>query len=1631
MVEDSPSSFNVAAASILSQFNTGALRRDFERLSVDDLAALASFPVEPHELIGRVVAVTHCLLLSLAPEHTNLELRAPPWKLLRLQLLENTTKVWRKLRKRACQLESGIKKLPTVQISFGLEQLLPFVQPQKEIHLESWQLERVAQVSTIAASLGAWAVFCLCCSVLPKKSRHRLVKDVVVQPLSSVKLSLQAQRQQDPDKSATEKDTNYVGFVKLEPIPVLKSSIWSSRRIGLKIGGRFLLYHVRFPVYSNSRLDIHPPVHPLGECSVYCLDINRIGRTREKLESSWWKPPHTIDETDSQLALCQFTPFAQLSLLVQLGFYRKMFDRPMQEIPHSKTQRSSPIFTLKFDVITVESSQFSTQSIGNIWTTFDTTVAEFRTQVSSFVSKRLNFHFMYRGSILPVSQEKSLPAVALLPFAVLIVASNHKELRGGNSSSQLWEHHFDITQCLVNSGLPDCIQQAPGVQISGPNTPQIYPMSQILAGPSATSVAVEVLTHWHAFVHFRQLQDASVLFQITQRSPKKTLKSPRKQLKHLPRKEDGESVPYGPQPQPLPQKKFNGKKEWLLPLYALADVISPTTAELKTPFLQHVEHSLRSSHRLVLGDEANVVHSTSVTTNVDTLSITFLRDESCSLESLLELKSVYIWLVMPRKPHNTREASTVPTEWLIDLYRFVQHPIYDFPCHQTTHFRVGISLSIAERAIESSFWSKNVDWTGSMSSTDLYSTILRQIFTALCRSHPPAFGVDSVKFSKLLYEANIQPKLLSIGDAAFLFASNLTHGFSYEMNFDGFVHAVEWLAQRFYSETGTSPSKNRSGAQHAMTKWKLQRNERNSLITLRRLCFESLVHLPMLTTTWQEIMNSWRLARKQLLLDEYALHHCAATRIRATWVGFRTWRVYVQRRQRMKAERLAATKLQSVARGRRLYVEYQRVRQILIRTQLQIRAKFELRRLRAERKAFVERMRLRIVRWTRCHLWRLREWKRVNAVKAARRNRIREKKLRRLGVAVFPLETRRVRCSLYRAEPNETENDQGDETYELEVLDSDRSWGLIIGVSQQKIGQFIVEETQRQALQIQLGFAIEKQPQTLDQLSRGWKQEKTGIMRDSVAQPELEPNIFLLALARRLIGDHIPGGLHFHVDPVITSLGKLVFKGAIRSQRNDQEDKTIQLHVIRVLEWAGTFKFIMYTPSTSSRSRYDLDASFIFTVLQFSHFQSMNLAPEEQKKDQENTFHTIRRTLNGPHKLLALRCILTYVLKHGVKSPTYDMLPHVIAERQRQRDEIESKQREALLVREQQLVLKVQTRMRQRFAKKTRLQLALALYSKQLDRESGQFVYVLRLQSGEQIMLGERKPWSLFTEDVPLPPDAWVFISDAQFFNPRRGVYSRFNDSLAAATIQRWYRGKIWNGINTWSLSDLANALRYHQPIEKPANLNDSGQLENLKRYALHLHVLEHQYKAAYPIYEAALKLSPDDPQALVGFATLLAISCRYPAAQSWQRALAFLQKARELAKSTTLDTLEQNWFRWALFLQPKSPHAIVNYAVYLQFVHLDIDKAELLYRRALDLDPADDLIITNFQRLQSERAPGRMYAFAGPGTIVLARSVELSRCGLELEWREMEDPTVQKRFFHNLRTGKCVWELPTDTRDS
>jgi hypothetical protein len=41
-------------------------------------------------------------------------------------------------------------------------------------------------------------------------------------------------------------------------------------------------------------------------------------------------------------------------------------------------------------------------------------------------------------------------------------------------------------------------------------------------------------------------------------------------------------------------------------------------------------------------------------------------------------------------------------------------------------------------------------------------------------------------------------------------------------------------------------------------------------------------------------------------------------------------------------------------------------------------------------------------------------------------------------------------------------------------------------------------------------------------------------------------------------------------------------------------------------------------------------------------------------------------------------------------------------------------------------------------------------------------------------------------------------------------------------------------------------------------------------------------------------------------------------------------------------------FFKWALVVQPQHPHALLNYAILMQAVVRDYDKAETYYRYAL-----------------------------------------------------------------------------------
>lgn len=76
-------------------------------------------------------------------------------------------------------------------------------------------------------------------------------------------------------------------------------------------------------------------------------------------------------------------------------------------------------------------------------------------------------------------------------------------------------------------------------------------------------------------------------------------------------------------------------------------------------------------------------------------------------------------------------------------------------------------------------------------------------------------------------------------------------------------------------------------------------------------------------------------------------------------------------------------------------------------------------------------------------------------------------------------------------------------------------------------------------------------------------------------------------------------------------------------------------------------------------------------------------------------------------------------------------------------------------------------------------------------------------------------------------------------------------------------------------------------------------------------------------MYEAALHLVSDHVPALVGLGVLLAYSCKYPAKQTWIRALELFDKALVHvpfdSTSRSLQEYEDNCFCWAMLLHAQN----------------------------------------------------------------------------------------------------------------
>ncbi|OQR81197.1 hypothetical protein THRCLA_11868 [Thraustotheca clavata] len=118
----------------------------------------------------------------------------------------------------------------------------------------------------------------------------------------------------------------------------------------------------------------------------------------------------------------------------------------------------------------------------------------------------------------------------------------------------------------------------------------------------------------------------------------------------------------------------------------------------------------------------------------------------------------------------------------------------------------------------------------------------------------------------------------------------------------------------------------------------------------------------------------------------------------------------------------------------------------------------------------------------------------------------------------------------------------------------------------------------------------------------------------------------------------------------------------------------------------------------------------------------------------------------------------------------------------------------------------------------------------------------------------------------------------------------------------------------------------------------------------------------------------------------------------------------------------ENTCFRWPVLANPSDALALGIYALFVQHVFYDLDRAEILFRRALFADGTHQAILEEYTFLQHERSPEGIYSAAGPSKISRHRSIVHSIHG---DWELHRDNELDHFFWYNKRSQQAQWTSP------
>jgi tetratricopeptide (TPR) repeat protein len=302
--------------------------------------------------------------------------------------------------------------------------------------------------------------------------------------------------------------------------------------------------------------------------------------------------------------------------------------------------------------------------------------------------------------------------------------------------------------------------------------------------------------------------------------------------------------------------------------------------------------------------------------------------------------------------------------------------------------------------------------------------------------------------------------------------------------------------------------------------------------------------------------------------------------------------------------------------------------------------------------------------------------------------------------------------------------------------------------------------------------------------------------------------------------------------------------------------------------------------------------------------------------------------------------------------------------------------------------------------------------------------------------VSRRKPRALRPEDsLPDPTGGWIKRDDGSFYNPVTGAVTGLSVSAARIRLQQWGRRvSLPHLLPHPSLDQIANGRRLYMSAEENYT-EHPDRLSSILNFAMVLHCHMGDLEAARPLYEKAAHLSGDNPLVQRAMALFLLMTCQFPRDKTSATAADLLHAAayRDGSGSKFMMAREAI-YAYALVLHgPSNARALLAWAIMLEWVDQDYQRAESFYRRALAANPQDHLVRQNAKDFYLKRLPG-----TGPGEPVRIRSTVIPNTkqpDSEPDWVLMHDPQPLTprltEFWAHTVTLRTSWGAPMHSTGS